>query len=101
MQAAELRVSERLNAAEAGGSGKLKRRRLSALLESEQEEAAQLRTLEEQKIDLQRQELALHCDELEQQRRQHDLLREQMRHHAAQTESILKLLAAAISKKDS
>ncbi|KAG2905458.1 hypothetical protein PC129_g8480 [Phytophthora cactorum] len=101
MQTAEQRVSERINAAEAGGSGKPKRLRPSALLESEQEEAAQRRKLEEQKIDLQRQELALHCDELEQQRRQHDLLREQVSHHAVQIESILKLLAAAISKKDS
>ncbi|ETI42324.1 hypothetical protein F443_12522 [Phytophthora nicotianae P1569] len=89
MQAAEERVSKRIDTTDEK-SAKPKRRRLSTLLESEQEEAIERRKIEEQMVELQREELQLRRDELEQQH-QHDLLREQMQCHATQTESIRKL----------
>ncbi|ETN05797.1 hypothetical protein PPTG_23440 [Phytophthora nicotianae INRA-310] len=98
MQAAEERVSKRIDTTDEK-SAKPKRRRLSTLLESKQEEATERRKIEKQKVELQREELQLRRDELEQQRRQHDLLREQMQRHATQIESILKLLAVAITKQ--
>ncbi|ETP42025.1 hypothetical protein F442_11039 [Phytophthora nicotianae P10297] len=75
-----------------------KRRRLSTLLQNEQEEAVKRRKLEEEKVNLHREELQLRREELNHQRRQHELIREQMQHQAAQTESLLKLVAAAISQ---
>ncbi|ETI46662.1 hypothetical protein F443_08958 [Phytophthora nicotianae P1569] len=96
MQAAEKRVSARL----IGGGQKKpqKRHRLSTLLQNEQEEAIERRKLEEQKVNLHREVLQLRREELDHQRHQHELIREHMQHQAAQTESLLKLVAAAISQ---
>ncbi|ETN08668.1 hypothetical protein PPTG_22942 [Phytophthora nicotianae INRA-310] len=75
-----------------------KRHRLSTLLQNEQEEAIERRKLEEQKVNLHREVLQLRREELDHQRHQHELIREHMQHQAAQTESLLKLVAAAISQ---
>lgn len=93
------RVSARLAAGDGPNGVKPKRRRLSTLLEKEQEEASERRKLDEQKVELDKEELQLRHDGLAEQRRQHELIREQMQQQAAQTESILKLLAKAISQK--
>ncbi|ETI53714.1 hypothetical protein F443_03388 [Phytophthora nicotianae P1569] len=96
MQAAEKRVSARL----IGGGQKKpqKRRRLSTLLQNEQEEAVERRKLEEQKVNLHREELQLRREEFDHQRRQHEFIREKMQHQAAQTKSLLKLVSAAINQ---
>ncbi|KAG7379344.1 hypothetical protein PHYPSEUDO_008700 [Phytophthora pseudosyringae] len=101
MQAAEEMYSIReANCWSGNNGGKPKRRHLSALLEKEQEEAAECRRLEEMKVGLHREELQLRRDELEQQRHQHELLHEQIKQQAAQTESLLKLLTAAICEEN-
>ncbi|KAG1682705.1 hypothetical protein DVH05_024093 [Phytophthora capsici] len=95
MQAAETRVSERQSAAPSHDQP-TKRRRLSALLESEQTKTVARRQLEERNVAMQSQELQLRHDELVEQRKQREPMRDQMQQQVKQTYMLMKLLCSAI-----
>ncbi|KAE8953782.1 hypothetical protein PR001_g32747, partial [Phytophthora rubi] len=89
MQAAEERVAKRIASGGSSTQQRPKRLRLSTLLDNELDEAMKRRKLEEDKVELHREELQLRRDELAQQKRQQELLCEQIQQQAAQTEAIL------------
>ncbi|KAE9158760.1 hypothetical protein PF005_g32317 [Phytophthora fragariae] len=98
MQAAEERVAKRIASGGSSTQQRPKRLRLSTLLDNELDEAVKHRKLEEDKVELHREELQLRRDELAQQKRQQELLCEQIQQQAAQTEAILKLLTSVIGR---
>ncbi|KAE8878625.1 hypothetical protein PF005_g7987 [Phytophthora fragariae] len=67
-------------------------------MDNELDEAMKRRKLEEDKVELHREELQQRRDELAQQKQQQGLLCEQMHQQAAQTEAILKLLTSIIGR---